>query len=248
MTAGPPKLLVSAFGNACPKVFCFLDPFYLFVTFNSKFGWKEENMQKKLWICISLLVIIPGLLFTTSCAKKIVKSEPTAEEGTMGAVEETAAGDAGLAAQDEAARKLEMQAEEDLKQAQMAEQAAREEEEKRAEIAAAQMFMNEDVYFYFDSSALEDVAKDLLYQKAKWLRMDPDASVIIEGHCDERGTNAYNIALGDRRAVSTKVFLLDLGIDANQLSTISYGEERPVDTGKNEEVWAQNRRAHFMIE
>jgi peptidoglycan-associated lipoprotein len=78
--------------------------------------------------------------------------------------------------------------------------------------------------------------------------MDPDASVIIEGHCDERGTNAYNIALGDRRAVSTKVFLLDLGIDANQLSTISYGEERPVDTAQNEEVWAQNRRAHFMIE
>jgi peptidoglycan-associated lipoprotein len=205
-------------------------------------------MQKKLWIYISMLVIIPGLLFTTSCAKKIIKSEPTAEEGTMGAVEETAGGDTGLAAQDEAARKLEIQAEEDLKQTQMAEQAARDEEEKRAEIAASQVFMNEDVYFDFDSSSLEDAAKDLLSQKAEWLRMNPDASVIIEGHCDERGTNAYNIALGDRRAESTNAFLSALGIDGNQLSTISYGEERQVETGKNENAWAKNRRVHFVVE
>ena len=205
-------------------------------------------MQKKLWICISTLVIIPGLLFTTSCAKKVIKSEPTAEEGTMGAVEETADGDTVLAAQDEASGKVEMQAEEDLKQTQMAEQAARDEEEERAEIAAVQMFMNEDVYFDFDSSAIEDAAKNLLSQKAAWLRMNPDASVIIEGHCDERGTNAYNIALGDRRAESTKAFLLDLGIDGNLLSTISYGEERQVETDKNEGAWAKNRRVHFVIE
>ena len=205
-------------------------------------------MKKKLWICISMLVIIPELLFTTSCAKKIIKSEPTAEEGTMGAVEETADGDTGLAAQDEAAGKLEIQAEEDLKQTQMAEQAARDEEEKRAEIAAVQMFMNEDVYFDFDSSAIEDAAKNILSQKAEWLRMNPDASVIIEGHCDERGTNAYNIALGDRRSESAKAFLLDLGIDGNLLSTISYGEERQVDTGKNEGAWAKNRRVHFVVE
>jgi peptidoglycan-associated lipoprotein len=205
-------------------------------------------MQKKLWICISLLLIIPGLLFTTSCAKKVVKSDATGNEGTMDAVEETTAGDTRLATPDKAARNSEMQAEVDLKQAQMAEQAAREEEEKRAEIAAAQMFMNEDVYFDFDSSALGVAAKDVLSQKAEWLRMNPDASVIIEGHCDERGTNAYNIALGDRRAVSTKVFLLNLGIDANQLSTISYGEERPVVMVKGEEAWAKNRRAHFVVE
>ena len=72
--------------------------------------------------------------------------------------------------------------------------------------------------------------------------------MIFEGHCDERGTNAYNIALGDRRAVSTKVFLLDLDIDDRQLSAISYGEERPVVLGKGEEAWAKNRRAHFVVE
>jgi peptidoglycan-associated lipoprotein len=111
-----------------------------------------------------------------------------------------------------------------------------------------QMFMNEDVYFDFDSSALGDLAKNVLPRKAEWLRMNMDASIIIEGHCDERGTSAYNIALGDRRAESAKAFLLYLGIDANRLTTISYGEERPVDMGKNEESWAKNRRDHFVVE
>ena len=141
-----------------------------------------------------------------------------------------------------------MQAEEDLRQAQLAEEAAKEAEMERAEMAAMQMFMNEDIYFDFDSSALGDMAKNVLSRKAEWLRMNTDASVIIEGHCDDRGTSAYNIALGDRRAESAKAFLLDLGIDANQLSSISYGEERPVDTGMNEESWAKNRRVHFVVE
>jgi peptidoglycan-associated lipoprotein len=209
-------------------------------------------MQKKLWILVGLLVIVPGLLFTVSCAKKVVQSEPVAEEAAA-VVEEPAANEVDLvaqeqAAQEEASRQWEMQAEEDLRQTQLAEQAAKEEEMERAEMAAKQMFMNEDVYFDFDSSAIGDVAKDVLSRKAEWLRMVSDASVIIEGHCDERGTSAYNIALGDRRAESAKAFLLDLGIVASQLSTISYGEERPVDMGKNEESWAKNRRAHFVVE
>ena len=83
---------------------------------------------------------------------------------------------------------------------------------------------------------------------ADWLRANPQATVTIEGHCDERGTSAYNIALGDRRAESAKAFLSDLGIDGNQLSTISYGEERPLLNGQNEEAWAKNRRAHFEVE
>ena len=208
-------------------------------------------MREKLWIYISLLVIVPGLLFTVSCAKKVIQSELTAEEATpaAAAVEEPAAVDnADLAAQEDAARQLEMQAEEDLRQTQMAEQAAKEEDMERAKMAAMQMFMNEDVYFDFDSSALANMANNVLSRKAEWLRMTPDASVIIEGHCDERGTNAYNIALGDRRAERAKAFLQDLGIEGSQLTTISYGEERPADTGKQEESWAKNRRAHFVVE
>ncbi len=206
-------------------------------------------MRKKLWVLIGLMVIVPGLLFTVSCAKKVVQSEPVAEEAPVEpVVDEAALAAQEQAAQEEAARQWEMQAEEELRQAQLAEQAAKEAELERAQMAAMQMFMNEDVYFDFDSSALGDMAKEVLSRKAEWLRMVTDASVIIEGHCDERGTSAYNIALGDRRAESAKAFLLDLGINANQLSTISYGEERPVDTGKNEESWAKNRRAHFVVE
>ncbi len=214
-------------------------------------------MRKKLWICLSLLVIVPGLLFTASCAKKVVQSEPTAEEeapATEAATEEPAGpSDADLAvqekmAQEEAARQWEMQAEEDLRQTQMAEQAAKEEEMERAKMAAMQMFMSEDVYFDFDSSALTNIARNVLSRKAEFLRINADASIIIEGHCDDRGTSAYNIALGDRRAESAKAYLIDLGIDAMQLSTISYGEERPVDMGKNDEAWAKNRRAHFIAE
>ena len=209
-------------------------------------------MRKKLWILIGLLVIVPGLLFTVSCAKKVVQSEPTVEEEIAAqdaaADKEVALAAQEKAAQDEAARQWEMQAEEDLRQEQLAEQAAKEAEMERAAMAAMQMFMNEDIYFDFDSSALGDMAKNVLSRKAEWLRMNQDASVIIEGHCDERGTSAYNIALGDRRAESAKAFLMDLGIDANQLSSISYGEERPVDSGKNEEAWAKNRRAHFVVE
>jgi peptidoglycan-associated lipoprotein len=209
-------------------------------------------MRKKLWVLMGLMVIVPGLLFTVSCAKKVVQSEPTVEEQITAqdaaADKEVALAAQEKAAQEEAARQWEMKAEEDLRQSQLAEQAAKEEEMERAKMAAMQMFMNEDIYFDFDSSALGDMAKEVLSRKAEWLRMTPDASIIIEGHCDERGTSAYNIALGDRRAESAKAFLLDLGINASQLTTISYGEERPVDTGKNEESWAKNRRAHFVVE
>ena len=89
--------------------------------------------------------------------------------------------------------------------------------------------MQEDIYFDFDKSTLTPAAQDNLLRKAEWLRENPDATVTIEGHCDERGTNEYNLALGDRRAESAKAFLADLGIDPSRLTTISYGEERPVD-------------------
>ena len=152
------------------------------------------------------------------------------------------------AAQEEAARQWEMAAEEDLKAEQMAEDAAKAAEMERARMAAMQMFMNEDIYFEFDSSVLLPAGREVLNRKAEWLRENADASIIIEGHCDERGTNAYNIALGERRAESAKAYLTDLGIDGLRLTTISYGEERPVDPGHNEEAWAKNRRAHFVVE
>ena len=206
-------------------------------------------MRKKMWMCLALFMVIPGLLFTVSCAKKVVQSEPAAEEQAVAPEEDTAGKIAQeQAAQEEAARQWEMAAEEDLKKEQMAEAAAKAEEMERAKMAAMQMFMNEDIYFEFDSSVLLPMAREVLNRKAEWLRDNTDASIIIEGHCDERGTNAYNIALGERRAESAKAYLVDLGISDLRLTTISYGEERPVDPGHNEEAWAKNRRAHFVVE
>jgi len=87
-----------------------------------------------------------------------------------------------------------------------------------------------------------------LKKKAQGLKDNPAARVTIEGHCDNRGTNEYNLALGDRRAHSAQVFLIDLGIAESRVQTISFGEERPIDTADNEAAWAQNRRAHFVID
>jgi peptidoglycan-associated lipoprotein len=106
---------------------------------------------------------------------------------------------------------------------------------------AKNRFLNENVYFDFDNATLDYQAQELLKQKAMWLRDNPDANVVIEGHCDERGTNAYNLALGERRAESAKTFLVNLGISGMRLTTISYGEEKPVDMGQNEEAWAKNQ-------
>jgi peptidoglycan-associated lipoprotein len=109
------------------------------------------------------------------------------------------------------------------------------------------MIMQEDIFFAFDRSTLTPASQDNLMRKAAWLRANPNVTVTIEGHCDERGTNEYNLALGDRRADSAKAFLVDLGIAASRLTTISYGEERPVCFQQTEECWAKNRRDHFVV-
>jgi len=87
----------------------------------------------------------------------------------------------------------------------------------------------------------------MLTKNGKWLRINADVAITIEGHCDERGTNGYNLALGDRRAENVKTFLVDLGIGRTRLTTLSYGEEQPLDRGHDESAWAKNRRAHFLI-
>ena len=108
-------------------------------------------------------------------------------------------------------------------------------------------FENDDIYYAYDSSALTPQAQDILRKKAAFMKANSSVKVTIEGHTDERGTNEYNLALGEARARSAKAFLVDLGVKGSQLSSISYGEERPVDPGHNEEAWAKNRRGHFTI-
>jgi len=106
----------------------------------------------------------------------------------------------------------------------------------------------ETVYFDYDKSDLSDSTRATLQSNAQWLRANPGRTVLVEGHCDERGTVEYNLALGQRRAASVKDYLVGLGIDAPRLKTVSYGKERPVDPGQDEAARGKNRRAEFVIE
>ncbi|NMW21158.1 MAG: peptidoglycan-associated lipoprotein Pal [Chlorobiaceae bacterium] len=105
-----------------------------------------------------------------------------------------------------------------------------------------------DIFFDFDRSEIRAEARDQLQTNYHWLEENASRKVIIEGHCDERGTNEYNLALGERRANSAKDYLINLGAAPGRLNTVSYGEEKPFASGHNEEAWAQNRRDHFVAE
>jgi peptidoglycan-associated lipoprotein len=106
-------------------------------------------------------------------------------------------------------------------------------------------FNSQAIYFDFDKSELRPQAKEVLKDKADFLRDNPQYSVRIEGHCDERGTNEYNLALGERRAHAAKKYLMALGVAGDRISTISYGEERPADPRSTPEAWDKNRRDEF---
>jgi len=170
-------------------------------------------MQKKFWLMIALLLVIPGLLFTVGCQKKAVSQAKAPAPAAAPAPAPAPA-------------------------------------PKAAPMAPAPSGWNisqNNIYFEFDKSTLTPMAQDTLMRHAAWLRDNPAATATIEGHCDDRGTNEYNLALGDRRADSAKAFLVDLGIASSRLTTISYGEERPLCMQQNEECWAKNRRDHFVI-
>ena len=102
------------------------------------------------------------------------------------------------------------------------------------------------IFFDFDRSDLREDARSTLQRKAEALREFPEVDVRIEGHADERGTIEYNLALGERRADSARRYLIDLGIDPDRMTTVSYGEERPMTPGSNEAAWADNRRDEFI--
>jgi len=184
-------------------------------------------MQKNVWLAIVLVMILSVMFFTVSCAKKVVQNEPepiTQSEVSKAPDKSAEEGDQAKRLQEDRLR---------------AEAAANE--------AAGAAFVNENILFSFDSSVLSDQAQQILNTKADYLRANSGIMVTVEGHCDNRGTEAYNIALGERRAESVKSFLVDLGISANRLKTISYGEERPIAMGQDEASWAKNRRAQFMV-
>lgn len=104
-----------------------------------------------------------------------------------------------------------------------------------------------DVFFEYDKAELRSDARAILQESGRILKENPDARITLEGHCDERGTEEYNLALGQRRAEAVKSFLTDLGNDASRFSVMSYGEEKPFSAGHDESAWSQNRRVHFVL-
>lgn len=105
----------------------------------------------------------------------------------------------------------------------------------------------DDVRFDFDKSEVKEDGRMTCQTVANYLKMHPGAKLQIEGHCDERGTAEYNMALGERRATAVMTYLVSLGVSKANLSTVSFGKEKPLDPGHNEEAWAKNRRAHFVL-
>jgi len=225
-------------------------------------------MRKKCLINLSLAFIIPGLLMTfASCSKKMVGHDPgvvmqeemndMAAEQSM--VEESEEASVVAEAEIEKVSPSDVSSQMAASMTQgktqgmtQAKPKAMTQADREAMFAMAvrqrNMFINEDVYFSLDASNLSPIARTVLSDKADWLVRNKNVKVNVEGHCDERGTSEYNLALGDRRAESVKAFLVDLNISPERMGTISYGEEKPVDDGKNEEAWAKNRRAHFTID
>ncbi|MCK5912943.1 MAG: peptidoglycan-associated lipoprotein Pal [Desulfuromusa sp.] len=116
---------------------------------------------------------------------------------------------------------------------------------KAAERAAAKGLVQ--INFDFDQYVLTDDAKNILVNNAGLLRAAPAVNILIEGHCDERGSDEYNLALGEKRALATKNYLVSLGVSADRMNVISYGEEMPIDSAQTKEAWAKNRRANFKV-
>lgn len=193
-------------------------------------------MNRKLWINLMIAMLVAGLFMTVSCAKKTIVSDGTTIED-QAMVEAAAAAEAKALAEQERIKAQDLQ-----------DQMANEQALKEAKIIAARnRFGNQNIHFDFDSAQLSSMAKLLIKEKAEWLGDNSGVVAVIEGHCDERGTTDYNIALGERRAIAVKNYLVNLGISGSRLTTVSFGEEKPLDSGANEAAYRKNRRAQFVI-
>ena len=208
-------------------------------------------------VVLVTLALLLGIVFVAGCAKKTALQEPVLqkERGVakeQAAMEQEAAEEKAVAAK--AAEEKAAAAKAAEERAAAAKAAPKEVQEKavRVEAAAAakaarELYEFRDVNFDFDKFNLREEAREILKKHAEWLGKNKNVMIVVEGHCDERGTTEYNLALGERRASAAARFLVDMGIDARRIQTISYGEELPLDPGHNEEAWAKNRRAHFVV-
>jgi peptidoglycan-associated lipoprotein len=197
---------------------------------------REVAMVKKS-VMIIIFSICIGMILMGCPKKTVMKEEPSVKK------EETAAAkaEAERIAKEREARLSEEAAKKELEKGMVAKK------EPGIEGVVFESSLLKDIYFDFDKYEIRSGDVTILKQNAEILKKYPKVKIQVEGHCDERGTNEYNLALGERRANSTKNYLISLGVSPERVSTISYGEEKPLDPGHNEEAWAKNRRAHTII-
>ncbi|HMK77330.1 MAG TPA: peptidoglycan-associated lipoprotein Pal [Thermodesulfobacteriota bacterium] len=183
--------------------------------------------MSKIGLIITILILCVGLIMMGCPKKTAVKEEPSVKK------EE--------ATKTEAERAKEAKAKEQFEKSLVAEKTPGVEGE------VFESSLLKDIHFDFDKYDIRPGDASILNENAALLKKYPNVKIQIEGHCDERGTVEYNLALGERRANSAKNYLVSLGISPARISTISYGKEKPLDPGHNEEAWAKNRRAHTVV-
>ena len=208
---------------------------------------RRQKVMKRNVITATLVIFACSAIFLmSSCAKKKLVTEesvitaPPAEVAT--AEKETTV---AKRAQQEEARRAEEVRIEKLEELEAAKR--REAEAKARQQTVAERFETQPIYFDFDKSSIRNDARAVLEKTAAFLKENTSIRMRIEGNCDERGTNEYNLALGERRANSARIFLVSLGISPEKIRTISYGEERPLAQGNSEDAWAKNRRDDFVL-
>jgi peptidoglycan-associated lipoprotein len=186
-------------------------------------------MRENLCKSVAVLLVLALMAVTGACAKKTIPTQPGM--GGPGGAFPGAGPGAGIGLDDAKWRELGINSE----------------AEKREFLEKAQAFENQDIYFDYDSYSLTAPGTKVLEEKLAFLKRFPKVKVTVEGHCDERGTTEYNLALGERRANSALQFIKNSGLAGAQVTSISYGKERPNATGHDEASWAKNRRAHFVL-
>ncbi|MDP2968802.1 MAG: peptidoglycan-associated lipoprotein Pal [Deltaproteobacteria bacterium] len=204
-------------------------------------------MKRKSYIVSVIFILCIGLILMGCPKKTVVKGEPSAKaevgkfEAEQVAKEKEKEAKEKEVKEKEATRLKEEQAKKEFERSLVA---------KRTPGIEGEVFESsllKPIFFDYDKYDIRPADTEILKGNSALLKKFPNMKIQIEGHCDERGTNEYNLALGERRANSTKKYLTSLGITADRVSTISYGEEKPMDPAHNEEAWTKNRRAHFLI-
>ena len=202
--------------------------------------------KNKIYIMAIFITLCFGLTLMGCPKKTTVKEEPSIQQ------QEAARLEAERVAKEKEAKEKEMR---EMEAARKKEEEARKEFEKSLiakttpgiEGKVYESSLLKPIFFDFDKFDIRPGDVEILKGNADLLKKFSNVKIQIEGHCDERGTEEYNLALGERRASSTKKYLLSLGIVGDRVSTISYGETKPFDSGHQEEAWSKNRRAHFVI-